>query len=135
MQVRPDMSTKRTVDSYMTKSPQSVAREAPLAEAMALMDEHHIRHLPVMFGDRMVGVISERDVILVNSLKDLGIPDITVEDAMTTEPYTVAPGDDLGDVVRQMAEKKIGSAVVVDDKKVVGIFTAVDACRALAELL
>ena len=90
----------------MTKSPRSVAREAPLSKAMALMDEHHIRHLPVMFGDRMLGVISERDVILVNSLKDLGIPDITVEDAMTTEPYTVAPDDALGDVVRHMAEKE-----------------------------
>lgn len=54
---------------------------------------------------------------------------------MTREPYVVAPDTALDDVVRAMASRKFGSAVVADHGKVVGIFTTVDACAAFAELL
>ena len=58
-----------------------------------------------------------------------------VSEAMSPDPYTVSPDTLLDDVVATMAAKKYGSAVVMQNHKVVGIFTTVDACRAFAELL
>ena len=64
-----------------------------------------------------------------------GFPPQRVEEAMTEQPYTVEPETPLDQVARTMAEKKFGSAVVLQNHKVVGIFTTVDACQALSELL
>jgi acetoin utilization protein AcuB len=54
---------------------------------------------------------------------------------MTEQPYTVSPEAPLDEVVETMAANKYGSAVIMQNQKVVGIFTTVDACEALCQLL
>ena len=103
--------------------------------AHRMMHEHHIRHLPVLHEARLVGIVSDRDLNLIETLRDVDPKTVTVEDAMTPNPYVVEPDVGLDEVVSTMAEKKYGCAVVVQHNKVVGIFTTVDACRAFAELL
>jgi acetoin utilization protein AcuB len=80
-------------------------------------------------------MLTQRDLALVETLKDVDPRNVKVEDAMSTEVYTVSPDAALDEVVGEMAEKKYGSAVVVSNQKVVGIFTTVDVCAALADLL
>jgi acetoin utilization protein AcuB len=99
------------------------------------MSEHRIRHLPVLRGGRLMGVLSDRDVKLIEGFRDVDATKTTVEEAMTEQPYTVEPDAPLDQVVSTMAEKKLGSAVILQNHKVVGIFTTVDACQALSELL
>jgi acetoin utilization protein AcuB len=123
------------IEKHMTASPHSIGAEQTLERARAVMTEHGIRHLPVLHGGRLVGVITDRDVHLVESLKDVDPRLVTVADAMTQTVYAVAPDTPLQEVARAMAEHKYGSVVVMHDHKVTGIFTTVDACRALAELL
>jgi acetoin utilization protein AcuB len=72
---------------------------------------------------------------LIETFRDVDATTTRVEEAMTEQPYTVDPETPLDQVVRTMAEKKLGSAVVLQNQKVVGIFTTVDACQALSELL
>jgi acetoin utilization protein AcuB len=55
--------------------------------------------------------------------------------AMTEKPYSVSPDTPLDEVAHTMASEKFGSAVVVQNGHVVGVFTTVDACRALGDLL
>jgi acetoin utilization protein AcuB len=124
-----------TVQKYMSTSPHSIGRDQTLAQAHTLLRTNHIRHLPVLDGGQLVGMLTERDLALVETLKDVDPKKVTVEDAMSTEVYTVSPDAPLDEVVGEMAEKKYGSAVVMQNHKVVGIFTTVDACRTLAELL
>jgi len=124
-----------TIQKYMTTAPHTIGREQPMALAHRLMREHHIRHLPVLHEARIVGLISDRDLNLIETLRDVDPKVVTVEDAMTPSPYVVEPDTALDDVVSTMAEKKYGCAVVVQHHQVVGIFTTVDACRAFAELL
>lgn len=124
-----------TIQKYMTTVPHTIGREQPMALAHNMMREHHIRHLPVLHDARIVGIISDRDLNLIETLKDVDPKVVTVEDAMTPDPYVVGPEVALDEVVSTMAEKKYGCAVVVQHNKVVGIFTTVDACRAFAELL
>jgi acetoin utilization protein AcuB len=123
------------IDKYMTPGPHSVGQEQPLVQAHKLMRDHHIRHLPVLHGGKLVGVLSDRDLHLIESLRDVDPDKVLVEEAMSDVVYTVTPKAPLDEVVREMAQHKYGCAVVEDNGKVVGVFTTVDAMRAFADLL
>jgi acetoin utilization protein AcuB len=124
-----------TIQKFMTYSPHTIGADQTMVHAHRLMREHKIRHLPVLRGGHIVGVLSDGDLNLIETLKDVNPETVLVEDAMTEAPYTVAPETPLDEVVSAMAEHKYGSTVVLQNDKVVGIFTTVDACRAFAELL
>jgi acetoin utilization protein AcuB len=101
-----------------------------------LMSEHGIRHLPVVRGDDVVGVISERDVRLVAGLTSAERFQVRAADIMATEPLIVRASARLDEVAYAMSEKKVGSAIVLDaDGKLLGIFTATDALNALIEIV
>jgi acetoin utilization protein AcuB len=124
-----------TVQKYMTTSPHTVGSDQTLAHAHALLREHHIRHLPVLRGGELVGMLTARDLALIETLRDVDPREIPIEEAMSAGVYTVSPDAGLDEVVSEMASKKYGSAVVVQNGKVVGILTTVDVCGALAALL
>lgn len=124
-----------TVRNYMTATPHSVRPDMPLAAADKLMHEHGFRHLPVLQGGRLVGLVSQRDVRLIESLKGVDPKVVSVEEAMSQDLYEIAPDTHLDEVAATMAAHKYGSAIVVEAGKVVGIFTTVDALRALVEIL
>ena len=103
--------------------------------AHRMMREHKIRHLPVLRGSKIVGLVSDRDLNMVETLKDVDPRKVLVSEAMSQDPYVVSPEAALDEVVATMAQGKLGSAVVTQHDKVVGIFTTVDACRAFSDLL
>ena len=123
-----------TIRDYMTKGAHSIGPKQTLAVAHRIMRENHIRHLPVLDAGRLVGVVSDRDLHLVETLDDVNPETVPVEDAMTEQPYAVGPDAHLGAVARTMAEHKYGCAVVLYKGKLLGVFTTVDALRALADL-
>ena len=119
----------------MTRSPHTIGRDQTLKTASEVMREHGVRHLPVLHGGQLLGILSNRDVFLVESLEGVDEDAVTVEEAMTAEPYIVAEGDDLKSVVTTMAESKFGAAVVMEGRNVTGIFTTIDALNALGDRL
>jgi acetoin utilization protein AcuB len=123
------------IQEYMTRSPHSIGEEQSLARAKTVMQEHDIRHLPVLHGGQLVGMVTDRDVQLVETLDDIDPKLVTVSDAMSQSVYAIPPDTPLEQVAAEMAARKYGSAVVMRGRDVVGIFTTVDACRALASLL
>lgn len=124
-----------TIDRYVTAAPWTVDAEAKLVDAHALMRAHRVRHVPVLDGDALVGILSERDVYLLQSVASVA-PEMRVREAMNAPVYAVPSGTALDVVASRMSEHKYGSAVLVgSDGAIAGIFTTVDACRALAELL
>lgn len=123
------------IQSFMTRSPHSIGVEQTLERAHEMMRAHAIRHLPVLSGGRLVGILTERDLALVETFHDVDPSEVLVEDAMSTAVYVVSPDVPLDEVVNTMADHKYGSAVVMQNRSVVGIFTTVDACRALADVL
>ncbi len=120
---------------HMTPAPHSIGSDQTIATAARMMNDHHIRHLPVLRGGRLLGILTDRDIKLIETFRDVDASKITVEEAMTEQPYTVSPEAALDEVVETMAANKYGSAVIVQNQKVVGIFTTVDACEALCQLL
>lgn len=124
-----------TVGEYMTPSPYTIGDDQSLERAHALMREHQIRHLPVLHGGKLVGIVSMGDLHLIETLGADELSKVKIEEAMTAEPYVVAPETPLEDVAREMAQRKYGTAIVSDGRKVVGIFTTIDALRALTDTL
>jgi acetoin utilization protein AcuB len=124
-----------TLQKYMTTTPHAIGEDQTLKLAHEVMREHRIRHLPVLRGGKLVGLISQRDLALIETLQDVDPTKVTVDDAMSTEVFSADPSTPLDEVVGTMADKKYGCCVAMQNSKVVGIFTTVDACRALGELL
>ena len=118
----------------MTRSPHTVAIDRTLKEAHSLMRQFRIRHLPVLEGGKLVGIVSERDLHLLETLRDVNPAEVSVEEAMSQEVFVTEPGSSLARVARVMASRKLGSAVVVHHGQVLGIFSTVDALRALSEI-
>lgn len=119
----------------MTRQPWTIERSATLTAAHQLMRRHAIRHLPVMDAGKLVGLVSERDLHLIETLPDSDPDEVTVDDAMTETVYVAAPTDAVAEVVERMAADKLGSAVVMQDQRVEGIFTSIDALQVLSHVL
>ncbi|HVZ88290.1 MAG TPA: CBS domain-containing protein [Polyangia bacterium] len=119
----------------MTPTPHTIGPTRSLAAARKLMVDSHVRHLPVLDEARIVGLLSERDLFLVESLPGVNPTVVRVEEAMVQNVFTVGPDTPVGVVVATMIERKLGSTVVCEGQHVVGVFTTIDALQALLELL
>jgi CBS domain-containing protein len=133
------MSRHRTpqILAFMTPFPFSIDIEAPLGEAHAFLRLQHIRHLPVTEGGLLAGILTDRDIKLALG-PDLGSPpeqELKVRDVYQPDTLVVDASAPLLEVATRMAERHVGSALVTRQDKLVGIFTATDACRALARVL
>ncbi len=123
------------ISRYMTRQPWTVSHDASLSQAMELMRQHHVRHLPVLNAGKLVGVLSERDVYKLERLRFLD-GHFTVEDAMSCDVYTADLDEPVDAVVETMAVSKFGAVVVVDrELDVKGVFTTVDGMQVLADVL
>jgi len=124
-----------TIRELMTPSPHTISADQKLAAAHELMQRHGIRHLPVLAASRIIGLVSERDILLVESLPRTDPTTTTVEDAMVEDVFTVPPDAPVGEVIETMIDRKLGSAIVCEGDHVAGVFTTVDALRALHRML
>lgn len=126
--------TMPPIMKYMSSMPHTIGQDIPVKTALATMREYRIRHLPVQYDGRLVGVITDRDIRTAASFASGG--DLTVGDVMTQDPYSVKPETPTCEVVKEMAAHKYGCAIVQQDNgKVVGIFTDNDGLRVFGELL
>jgi len=124
-----------TIDHYMSSSLIVISPAQPLSEAIRLMRLHDVRHLPVVSGKTFVGVISQRDIYLIQSLDTTEPCDVLVSEVMVPDPYTVEPDEGIARVAREMVRRKIGTAIVTHGEHLLGLFTTSDALLALAALV
>lgn len=117
----------------MTKAPHTIGADIPLTKAREMMREFNIRHLPVQFGGKLVGVISDRNIKA--AMSSTISEKLKAEDVMMPDPYVVEVDTPLDEVASVMAQEKYGCAIIREGGKVIGIFTTVDACRALRQVL
>ncbi len=123
------------IQKYMTYVPKSIGHDQAISQAHDVMRKLHLRHLPVLKGGKLVGILTDRDIKLVLGFKNANPETLKVEDAYTPDPYFTSPNTPLNEVVANMAQNKYGCALVVDNDKLVGIFTETDAYKALCDLM
>jgi acetoin utilization protein AcuB len=121
------------VGQIMNPSPVTIAPGARVGQALKIMQQHNIRHLPVVKDGRMLGWISARilrEVLLASMLEV-----ITVGDVMIEAPITVTPETDVEEAARLTVEHKIGGMPVMDGERLVGVITAMDLLSAFITML
>lgn len=121
----------------MTPNPRVIEADQGAEAAYAEMKKLEVRHLIVVRNGELCGVLSERSLapcraFLRGAPGEIGPP---LDSLCSGTPFVVAPDDPLDGVTEQMATRKIGSAVVVEDGEPVGIVTTTDLCRVLTALL
>ena len=124
------MDRMPSIKAVMTPFPHVIDVAVKLSAARDMMAQHKIRHLPVIDGDALVGVLSMGDL-------DLSATDAPscVGDARISRAYIVELSEPLDRVLFRMAEQHIESALVVKGGKLAGIFTMTDACRCFGDFL
>ena len=125
---------KIPVSEFSSPALLQVEPDATIDQVVALMVDHNVRHIPVVSNNHAVGILSERDLVLLTRYAH---PDrVIAADVMTKDPYHVNETTPLDEVAFCLSQRKIGSALVTDKNgKIVGIFTVTDALNALIETL
>ncbi len=119
----------------MTPFPYSIDADRTAADANRLMQQHDLRHLPVTRDGDIYGVLSERDLRSLFADPEANPEQTPIHTLCPVDPFIVETTTPLAEALEVMAERRIGCAVVVEEERVAGIYTTVDACRQLAELL
>lgn len=138
------MLSQITVGDLMSRDVVSVSPSAKLTEAVQLMKEFGIRHLPVVENGRLVGIVSRGDIreAKPSDVTSLSVWEINylweqlhVRDVMTKTVITVEPDQHLIHTLRLMMARRFGSLPVVQDGKLVGIITEIDIFTKFASLI
>lgn len=119
----------------MTRFPYSIDADASVGDADRMMRQRGIRHLPVTTDGEVYSVLSEREVRDCVSNSEEHPEKTAVRTLCALDPYIVTTDDALSDVLEVMSERRIGCALVVENDRVAGIYTTVDACRQFASAL
>lgn len=129
------MQWNTQVEEFTTPYPVTTNEDQTVDELHQLMQDLSVRHLPVLRGDAVVGVISDRDLRLARGLSEQHKIQIRAGDLMNADPVTVSAATPIDEVALKMSERKIGSVLVNDASgKLIGIFTITDALNALIEI-
>jgi CBS domain-containing protein len=117
----------------MTPFPYSLGVDATLDEARQMMAEHTIHHLPVTDDGQLVGIVSLRDLAVAGAMSVDA--EMSLDVVYRTEPLVVDIKTPLDDVVVAMFERRVDSALVTRNAKLVGILTYSDVAKLLATIL
>jgi CBS domain-containing protein len=126
------LSVQQLLD-HKPKAIYSVAPGDPVLTAIKKMAEHHIGALLVMSGDKLTGIVSERDYARKVVLLGRSAEETRVEAIMTSKVVTVTPKQDAHDCMRLMTDMRIRHLPVVSGDRVVGVLSIGDLVRAVIE--
>lgn len=122
------------VSQYMSRPVLTVGPETEFHRAFDLMHGHRIHHLPVIDGDRVVGLVAERDLLLAAA--NFGSAEVPVGDIMRGPPVCVAENAQLKQAARLLVVNHIGSLPVLSTRKLlVGIITETDIFKIAAGMM
>ncbi len=133
----------KTVSDIMTTEVTTLERNDSLQVAKDIMNLGRVRHFPVVEDEKVVGVVSQRDLYKASlgSVMKYGekaqrafLEGIAIKEVMNVPVVTIAPHASVQDAARLMIEKKIGCLPVLEGPKLVGIVTETDMLKLVAEM-
>ncbi len=125
-EVEPSSITRMRCREIMTKNVRTATRDMSLREVAAIMRDGDMGAVPVVDEGKLIGIVTDRDIV-VQCIADGRDADTAINDAMTTELFTVGPDDFVFEAIRLMGDKQVRRIPVVDDKgKLAGIIAMAD---------
>ena len=124
-----------SIKTVMTAFPYWIDIADSVEASKNMMSEHDISHLPVKDKGALVGVIALHDIEKMHKIAGADVATASVKDVCVLKPYIVDMDEPLDNVLVHMANYHIGSAIVLKNDRLAGVFTMHDACRCFAESL
>jgi CBS domain-containing protein len=124
--------THETVRDAMTPSPTTIDAHASSVDAARLMASEDVGSLPVVDGEQLVGMVTDRDLVLHVLAKDMDPHKVVVSTICTESPVVVGPEEPLDQALQRMASRQVRRLPVVEDSRLVGILAQADVSRAAA---
>jgi CBS domain-containing protein len=122
------MGTK--VGDVMTQRPRAVSPQTPLNEVAQVMESEDVGVVPVVEGDRLVGIVTDRDIVVRAIAKGKNPSGMPASEVSSRELVTVHPDDDLSDALELMAKYQVRRlAVTGEDERLVGVVSQADVAR------
>jgi len=119
-------NVRRRCREIMTSSVRTASREMSLTEVAALMRDGDMGALPVVEGERLVGIVTDRDIV-VRAIAEGKDASTEIGDVMTTEIYSVKPDDFVFEAIRLMGDKQVRRVPIVNESgALVGIIAMAD---------
>ena len=114
----------------MTDRPRCVTPETPVSEAARLMKSEDVGSLPILDGDRLIGIVTDRDIVLQAVAEEKDPRGMPVREVARQDLVTVGQDEDLSEALNRMASHQVRRIPVVDeDVRLVGIVTQADVAR------
>lgn len=119
----------RTVRDAMTSDPSAIGADATIVEAARVMSSENVGSLPVVEGDELRGMVTDRDLVLHVLAKDLDPHKVVVSEVCSEDPIVAAPQEPLDQALQRMAEHQVRRLPVVSGGRLVGILAQADVAR------
>lgn len=138
------MKKREPVSAIMTKNVITVNHTNGLNDAEKILRDNNIRHVPVVSGDKLIGILSLTDLMRISFVDSYGIDGegaidtavynmLSIEQVMASNPIVVSPDTTIKEVAEILAEKEFHALPVVENEKLVGIVTTTDLIKYLLE--
>jgi len=124
-----------TIRQILDRKPEvyAIDPDATVLDALKLLEQKNVGALLVMKGERLVGILSERDYARRMILHGRSSKETAVREVMTTEVFTIAPDARAGECMAYMTDRHIRHLPVLEGGKVVGVISIGDIVRAVME--
>jgi CBS domain-containing protein len=121
------------VSEIMSRDPYCIGRDESMQHAAQMMKRHNVGALPVCDGERLVGIITDRDIAVECVASGSHVDECHVESHMTADPICVAPDTDAEEALQTMARKQVRRLCVTKGDRVVGMLSIGDLAVRLSE--
>jgi CBS domain-containing protein len=120
----------KSVRESMTSNPCSIDADKPVAHAARMMKEEDVGFAPIVEGDRLIGTLTDRDIVIKVIAEGKDPETISVREIASTHVVTVDPQQELDEALRLMAQHQVRRVPVVEeDGKLVGVVAQADVAR------
>jgi CBS domain-containing protein len=120
----------KSIRDAMTSNPSNVEMSSPVVEAARLMKSEDVGSIPVTEGDRLVGIVTDRDIAIRVVAEGKDVQTVTVGEIASKDLVTVDPQQDLDEALRLMAQHQLRRLPVVEeDGRLVGILAQADVAQ------
>lgn len=118
-----------TVRESMTADPKTISGSAPVSEAARLMASEDVGSLPVVEGDELVGIVTDRDLVVQVVARGKDPDSVRVLDVYSKAPVVASPDEPLDEALQRMASEQVRRLPVVSEGRLVGILAQADVAR------
>ena len=122
-----------SIRDLMTSNPTTCETSSSIADVARVMRDEDVGPVPVTEGGRLVGIVTDRDIVTRVLAEERDLQSTTVGDICSSDLVTVTPEDDLDQALRKMASAQVRRLPVVEGDRIIGIVAQADVARQAPE--